>query len=350
VTLALVVLLVVAGISTYQFAFQNGPAPSNGSSGTPAPGAQAATPGLATDVDPGLVDVYTLLAYNEGAAAGTGIVLTSSGQVLTNNHVIEGSTQVKVTDIGNGRSYSATVIGTDKAKDVALLQIQGASHLATVKIGDSSKLGVGDAVTAIGNAGGTGGAPSVSTGDITALDQAIIASDEVDNSEEHLSGLFQTDASLQPGDSGGPLVSNSGKVIAIDTAASSSYQFQEGASASFAIPINEAISVVHSIDSGTNTATIHIGPAALLGVEVESPSSGSGALVVNVLPKTPAQSAGMVAGDVITSVNGQSVSSPTALANLLQTHHPGEVVKVVWVDGSGRQYSASVSLTAGPAN
>jgi S1-C subfamily serine protease len=343
-------MLAAASIATYQFAFQNGPAPSSGSSGTQAPSGQPATPGVATDVDPGLVDVYTLLAYNEGAAAGTGIVLTSSGQVLTNNHVIEGSTQVKVTDIGNGHTYSATVVGTDKTKDVALLQIQGASHLATVKIGDSSKLGVGDAVTAIGNAGGTGGVPSFSTGDITALDQAIVASDEVDNSEEHLTGLLQTDASLQPGDSGGPLVSNSGKVIAIDTAASSSYQFQAGASASFAIPINEAISVVHTIDSGTNTATVHIGPAALLGVEVESPSSGSGALVVNVLPKTPALSVGIVAGDVITSVAGESVSSPTALANLLQTHHPGDVVKVVWVDGSGLQHSASVSLTNGPAN
>ena len=326
--------------------------PSNlGSGGTgsssPTSGAPA-TPGVAAKVDPGIVDVNTQLSLGSGSAAGTGMVISSSGDVLTNNHVVEGATSVSVTDLGNGHTYRATVVGTDKTNDIALLRLIGASGLATVKVGDSSKITQGEAVTAIGNAGGTGGAPSVTTGNVTALNQTITASDEVDGSAEQLSGLVQTNASLQPGDSGGPLVDNSARVVAIDTAASAGFQFQSG-SASYAIPINQAISIASQIEAGRGSPTIHIGPNALLGVVVQGSDFVAGAQVNYVESGSPASQAGIITGDVITSLGGQNVSSPTTLSNLMYTHHPGDSVKVGWVDSSGQQHSATVRLATGPA-
>jgi S1-C subfamily serine protease len=274
------------------------------------------------------------------------MVLTASGEILTNNHVVNGATSVKVTDIGSGRTYDATVVGTDKTDDVAVLQLSGASSLTTVKIGDSSKLAVGTAVTAIGNAGGTGGTPSVTTGDVTALNQSIVASDEVDNTQEHLSGLVQTDAGLQPGDSGGPLVDNSGEVVAMDTAASANYQFSSGPSASYAIPIDVAAAVARQIEAGTASSTVHIGAAALLGVIVEGTTQAS---VKKVEANSPAQTAGIAAGDVITSFGTQAIGSSQSLSNLVQSHHPGDVVQVGWTDPAGHQHSAAVRLATGPA-
>ena len=122
-------------------------------------------------VNPGIVDVNSNLAFSDGGAAGTGIVLTPTGEVLTNNHVVAGSTSVKVVDVGNGRTYTATVVGTDRADDVAVLQMQNASGLSTVSVGDSSRVAVGDSVAAFGNAGGVGGTPSVASGHVTGLGQ-----------------------------------------------------------------------------------------------------------------------------------------------------------------------------------
>jgi S1-C subfamily serine protease len=304
---------------------------------------------VAAKVNPGLVDVNTQLSLNTGTAAGTGMVVGSSGEVLTNNHVVEGATSVSVTDVGNGRTYSATVVGTDKTNDIAVLHLSQASGLTTVAIGDSSKLAVGDAVTAIGNAGGTGGTPTVTTGDVTALNQAITASDELDGSAEQLTGLVQTDASLQPGDSGGPLVDNSAQVVAIDTAASPGFQFQSGATASYAIPIDQAISIARQIEAGNASSTIHIGPAALLGVVIQPSQSVSGAFVKSVESGSPASQAKITPGDVITSLGGQNVGSSTTLSKLMYPHHPGDSVKVGWVDPSGQQHSATVHLATGPA-
>ena len=319
-----------------------GTGPSSGASGAPA------TPGVAGKVDPGLVDVNTQLGLQEGTAAGTGMVISSSGEVLTNNHVVEGATSVSVTDVGNGQTYSATVLGTDKTNDIALLRLTGVSGLATVRLGNSSKLTLGQAVTAIGNAGGTGGTPSVSTGNITALNQTITASDEIDGSAEQLSGLVQTDASLQPGDSGGPLVDNSAHVVAIDTAASAGFQFPSGTSTSYAIPISQAISIAHQIAAGNGSSTIHVGPNALLGVVVQSSFLVPGAQVKSVESGTPASQAGISAGDVITSLGGANVDSPTTLSNLMYAHHPGDSVKVAWVDSSGQRHTATVRLAISP--
>jgi S1-C subfamily serine protease len=298
-------------------------------------------------VDPGLVDVNSILVGGNETAAGTGIVISPSGEVITNNHVVDGATSVSVTDIGNNRSYSATVVGTDRTDDIAVLRVNGASGLATVKMGDSSKVVVGEAVTAIGNAGGGGGAPSVTTGYVTALDQAITATDEVDGNTEALSGLIQTDASLQPGDSGGPLADDSGQIIGIDTAASSGFQFQSGSSAAYSIPSNEAISIAQQVEAGHGSSAVHVGPAPLLGVTVEN-TTVPGAFVVGVESGSPASQAGLANQDVITSLSGRSVTSSSALSDLLYVHHPGDSVKVGWTDPSGHRHSATVRLVTGP--
>ena len=209
---------------------------------------------IAAQTDPGLVDVVSTLGYQQAQAAGTGLVLTSSGEVLTNNHVIDGATSITVTDIGNGHSYQAKVVGYDQTKDVAVLQLQGASGLQTVNLGNSSTTAVGQKVVALGNAGGKGGTPSVATGKITGLNASITASDEGSGTSEQLSGLINHNAPIQPGDSGGPLVNTAGQVIGIDTAGSSSsspYQTaQTTATAAFAIPINEALAIADQIEAG----------------------------------------------------------------------------------------------------
>jgi S1-C subfamily serine protease len=316
---------------------------------------------VAAGVAPGLVDVNTVLGYGGGQAAGTGIVLTANGEVLTNNHVVQGATKIEVTDIGNGKTYSATVVGYDRGQDIAVLQLQGASGLATAKTGDSTQVAVGDSIIGIGNAGGAGGAPSVAPGTVTALDQAITASDQSGANAQQLTGLIQINANIQPGDSGGPLVNSSGQVIGVDTAASARYHLNRGGGSGsgqavqgFAIPINQAMSIVHQIESGKGSSTLHIGGSAMLGVSVTDPAaaaadgSGQGAAVSQVLSGGPAAQAGLAAGDVILSVDGQAVGSATALTGLMDQHHPGDTVKLTWLDQNQQQHTGTAKLVTGP--
>ncbi len=278
---------------------------------------------IAAQVSPGLVDVVSTLGYQHAQAAGTGLVLTASGEVLTNNHVIEGSTAVKATDVGNGRSYPAKVVGYDRSHDIAVLQLEGASGLSTVTLGDSGSAAVGQEVVALGNAGGKGGAPSVATGRIIGLGASVSASDEAASTAEQLTGLIHHNAAIQPGDSGGPLVNTAGQVIGIDTAASSTFQFRPGQSQTqaFAIPVNQARSIASQIEARTSSGTVHIGATGFLGVEVRATAdaaangvpAGTGAAVAGVLPGSPAERAGLTDGDVIVSAAGRSVSSPSAL-------------------------------------
>lgn len=353
---------------------------------------------IAAKVDPGLVDINTVLSYQNAEAAGTGIVLTSNGEILTNNHVVEGATSIKVTDIGNGRTYNATVVGFDRTQDIAVVQLQGASGLKTETLGDSSKVSVGDAVVGIGNAGGAGGTPSAAAGTVTALNQSITASDDSSGASEQLTGLIQTDANIQSGDSGGSLVNASGQVIGVDTAASTGYQFNGGGFGQggqggqdgeggqggqggqsghqgFAIPINQAISIAHNIIGGKSSSTVHIGQTAFLGVSVQDASSanggngfgnggngfgnggqggdngnatGSGAEIANTVANGPAEQAGLQQGDVITALNGQTVNSATTLTNLMDSHHPGDKLTITFTDVTGQQHTASVTPVAGP--
>ena len=304
-------------------------------------------------VDRGVVDVNTNLGYQNVAAAGTGMVLTSSGEVLTNNHVIRGSTTVQVSVPATGKRYSATVVGYDVKADVAVLKLKNASGLQTVTLGNSDKLVRGQAVTAVGNAGGAGGAPTVTKGTITALGRTITASDE-DGTAEQLAGLIETDAALQPGDSGGPLVNSSGRIVGMDTAASSGFSFQPGSSGGYAIPINRAVGIARLIVAGHSSTDVHVGATAFLGVDVQASgyyrggSFTAGALVAGVVPASPAERAGLEAGDVIVSLAGHPITSPTTLTSTVLHNTPGKKVKLGWVDEFGSPASATVTLASGP--
>jgi len=340
---------------------------------------------VAAKVDPAIVDINTTL--QGGAAAGTGMVLTSSGVVLTNNHVIDDATSIRVQIAGTGASHSATVLGYDASDDVALLQVQGVSNLPTVKIGDPSELQVGDAVLGLGNALGRGGAPAPALGSVTALGQTITATDECGANPETLKNLIETDAPIQPGDSGGPLVDANGNVVGMDSAGSASSsgagRFSLGGDNSstgdgFAIPIDHALTIARQIESGQSSSTVHIGDRAILGVEIDdssasasstgsgrfggfnpfdpfggsdnsgTSSSSNGAAVADVQQGSPADNAGIAAGDTITSIGTKSVGSADDLSSALGSSKPGDKVQVGWTDSNGQSHTATVTLVAGP--
>jgi S1-C subfamily serine protease len=303
---------------------------------------------IAALVDPSVVDVNSILGFQGGTAAGTGMVLSSTGTILTNNHVIDGATRISVQIGGAGRAYTATIVGTDLAEDVAVIQLQGASGLKVAPFGDSSKVVVGDRVVALGNALGRAGPPSISQGLVVGLNRDITASDPTAGTSENLSGLIQTSAALQPGDSGGPLVNGAGQVIGMDTAASSRVRFNAGGGVGFAIPINHALQVAARIRAGGGTVPTPSAPAAqrgYLGVAVQQ-SPGSGALVAGIVAGGPAESAGISIGDTIVGVDGTTITSPSALTSALSSHHPGDTVRVTWTDGLGRRHTASIRLVA----
>ena len=413
-----VTLAAAAAVGSYD-ALQGGGSPTGHA--TTSANTVLSTSQITSKVSPGLVDVVSTLGDENGKAAGTGMVLTSTGEVLTNNHVIDGATSISVTDIGNGRTYNASVVGYDKTQDVAVLQLQNASGLATVSLGNSATVSTGQSVVAIGNAEGKGGQPSVVTGSVTALNQSITASDEGSSSSEQLTGMIETNAPIEPGDSGGSLVNSAGQVIGMDTAASTSSetptaqtanpgqqsQGQSGQSQSgqgqsgtqaFAIPINEAVSIAAQIEGGQSSATLHLGSTAFLGVELSSTGTGtgtgtgagglgggygsgsdggygygsgdgssgdggygygsgdggtsttSGVQIEGALSGSPAASAGLSAGDVITSIGGQSVTSATQMQSIIAAHHPGDKVSISWTDASGQTQTATVTFASGPAD
>jgi len=340
---------------------------------------------IASRVDPGIVDVTSTLGFQNATAKGTGIVLTSNGEILTNNHVINGATSVNVTDVGNGKTYKATVVGYDESHDIAVLQLSGASGLTTATTGDSSTVKVGDGVVALGNAGGAGGTPAVAAGSVTALNQSITASDESSGSSEQLTGLIETNADIQAGDSGGPLVNSHAQVIGIDTAASTSFQFGDGgnggnggfggfgnggsgssgsgssgsgssgssgsATQGFAIPINTALSIAKQIEGGQGSSTVHVGPTAFLGLEIAGTNQGfaQGVQLAGTQSGTPAAEAGLGQGDVVTALDGKSVSTGTDITEILVGHHPGDKVSIAWTDTGGQSHTATLTLGTGPA-
>jgi S1-C subfamily serine protease len=297
----------------------------------------------------GAVVIETNLGYQSASAAGTGIVLTSNGTVLTNNHVIRGATTIRVIIPGTRHAYTASVVGYDIVDDVAVLQAKGAANLKTATL-DTSTPALGQAVTALGNAGGTGNLTS-SRGQITGLGRTITVGDDQGGFDqggfERLSGLIETNAGLQPGDSGGPLLSR-GKVIGMDTAAStgSSGPFADASNDGYAIPIAKAMKIAKQIRSGTSSATVHIGGTAFLGVEIDT-SSGYD-VIAAVVPGGPADSAGLAPGDVIRAVGGRAVSSRTALTAMLFSKKPGDRITVTFGDGYGTTQTTTVTLGSGP--
>ncbi len=374
------------------------PAPHNNAAGTGSSSAPLNPAAVEEKVKPGLVDITSTLKYESETAEGTGMIISSSGLVLTNNHVIDGATRVRATLVGTGStpgpSYPAQVVGYDATDDVALIQLEGISGLPTETFGNSSQVSLGTPVLALGNAEGQGGARPAA-GIINALNRSIQASDQGSDSTEDLNHMLQTNAPIKQGDSGGALANKAGQVIGMITAANTTTSSQVGSSGGtlgFAIPINSALAIAKQIASGQRSATVYIGLPGFLGVEVATSSSpnpqqqaadqqqagsggaaapgsgsscpainqqngvpahiapaGSGALVLGVLCGTPASAQGLGAGDVILSVEGQPVTTPSSLTSITALYHPGDVVSVVWESVGGTRHTSSMMLSIGPA-
>jgi S1-C subfamily serine protease len=311
--------------------------------------------------DPGIVDVISTLGDQDGTSSGTGIVLTPTGEILTNNHVIDGATAITVRDVGNGRSYSASVVGYSESNDIAVIQLKNASGLTTATLGNSDSVKAGNQVVAIGNAEGKDGTPSVATGRVVALNQSITASDDGSGVSEQLTGLIETNAPIEPGDSGGPLTNTYGQIVGMDTAASTNSQYQfsnSAATQAYSIPINQALSIAKQIEAGSASATVHLGATAFLGIAVSSAASGqsgqgtstgAGAVVQGVVQGTAAANAGLTGEDTITSLGGHTISSANQIRSILVGYHPGDKISIAWTDETGASHTATIVLGSGPA-
>ena len=286
--------------------------------------------------------------------AGSGMVLTTDGEILTNNHVVEDAARISVSIPGEGTA-AAKVIGVDPTDDIALLQISGMNGLDPVSIGDSSSVAVGDQVTAIGNAYGKGGTPAVVQGSVTALHRTIRAGDPGSSDSEQLNDVIQISANVVPGDSGGALLDADGNVIGIITAGPS----QGGTGIGYAIPIGAAIDIVNQIRAGHGSTTILIGDRGFLGVSVETLdattaaqlglSDTSGVLVTGVKQGSPAAKLGIIAPAVIRSIDGTKINSKEDLGAALHVKTPGQTVAVTWVDGLGSHSGTATLAGGGPA-
>jgi S1-C subfamily serine protease len=285
--------------------------------------------------------------------AGTGMVLTADGEILTNNHVVAGASGIEVTIPGLG-NQTATVVGVDPTDDVALLQLNDVSGLSPVTLGDSSEVQVGDRVTAIGNTFGAPGPPTTTTGTVTAVHRSIVARDPAGGSSERLDDVIQISADVHPGDSGGALLDADGQVIGIITAGPSNSTTGIG----FAIPIDAALNIVNEIRAGHESSTILLGERGFIGVAVQpldaataarlGLSDTSDALVAGVKEGSPAAQAGITAPSVIRSIDGVPVSSLEDLGTAIHSKTPGEQVRVTWVDAQG-EHTATLTLSEGPA-
>jgi S1-C subfamily serine protease len=350
----------------------------------------AADQAIYNKVKPGLVIINDSLNYQAEQAAGTGMIISSSGLVLTNNHVIENATSITATVVATGKTYQVKVLGYDVTGDVAAIQLENASGLQTVPLGNSSSVKSGDSVLAMGNAEGQSEIVPAA-GQVTATNQTITASDDGADTTETLHGMIQTNADIVSGDSGGALANSAGQVIGMNTAGNDvSYGNQQADG--FAIPINTALSVVNQITAGQASSTVSLGYPPFIGVFTEGSSSNpqtqlqqaqgqgdggfgfgggggqqscynsnadmpapssaapvsSGTLIIGSICGTPAANVGMTGGDVITSVNGQAISSPDTLLTVLSQYKPGDTVNITWVNLSGHSTTSTIKLAEGP--
>ena len=319
----------------------------------PAPRAPLDQSALLSQVVPGLVDINTTLSYQGAVGAGTGILLSPDGEVLTNNHVIEGATEITAVSLANSRTYPVDVVGFDRASDIALVRLRGATGLPTAILGTSSTLAVGDPIAAIGNSNGSSAPPSYAPGTVTEIGASVRASDESGGGARELYDLIRVAAEIRPGDSGGPLVNGVGQVVGVNVAATLTYRMGgvtggEG----FAIPIDRALGIANQIRSGVISDSIHLGDTAFIGVGIADSSPMSrgpaGAVVRQVLPGTPAGQIGLFSGDVITAVDGIPINSAEDLSNVMDQRRPGDIIMLTWIDRAGIPRSAPLVLAKGP--
>ncbi|WP_144759515.1 S1C family serine protease [Curtobacterium sp. 9128] len=343
------------GSGTYGFTVPgngSGSGSSGDGSGSSGSGTSTQSPATAATAaqKKGLVTIDTVMNYDASSqAAGTGMVLTSDGTVLTNNHVIQGATSITVTDETTGKEYKADVVGADATNDVAVLKLEGASGLSTVTLDDDGEPKTGDAVTDVGNAEGTGNLVAA-TGTVTATDQDIQVQSESGTGTESLHGLIEVAADIVSGDSGGPVLDSEGEVVGMATAASSGSADVTG----YAIPITTAKSIADKILAGDATGTITIGLPAFLGVQVSGAAGGTsgttgGVAVAGTVAGSGAAAAGLAAGDTITSIDGTAITSADQLTQVIQSKSVGDRVSVGYTDSTGAATTVTVTLTAGPA-
>lgn len=289
---------------------------------------------------------------------GTGMIITSGGEVVTNNHVIAGATSITVTLFGSLKALPATLIDTDPINDIALLQIANASNLPTVSYGNSDNVQVGDAVVAIGNALGlSAGTPTVTQGIISARGRTVQASDASGTTTETLTNMFQTDAAINPGNSGGPLVDSSGRVIGMNTAvASSANGSAQAQNIGFAIPANRIGQLLPELRARAVQPRSSAG-SAYLGVSLETLTPelrsaynfvpAQGAVVLQVDVGSPADTAGLQQGDVVVSLDGRAITSADQLVTAVQQDRAGQTVRIGLYRGQN-QFTVSATLgTAG---
>jgi S1-C subfamily serine protease len=281
---------------------------------------------------------------------GTGMIITSDGEVLTNNHVIElfsegGDTgTITVTEYGQTKALPTTLVGYDQSKDVALLKINDASGLPTVTFGNSGKAVVGDAVVAIGNALGlAAGTPTVTQGIISALGRSVTAGGEGTQTET-LQNMIQTDAAINPGNSGGPLIDTSGQVIGMNTAvAGTSSDGTSSQNIGFAIPAASVEALISELQKGGQSGN----GGAYLGVDITTLTPAlrqqygftptSGAVVLSVVSGSPADKAGLVQGDVIVDINGTTITSSDDLQKVVQNAKAGQAVPITYYVGDSKR-------------
>lgn len=307
----------------------------------------AAAPGdpiaAAAQVEPAVVRIDTAVDYQGVVGVGTGIVLDPGGQILTNFHVVQGAD--RITGTVGGRPYAGQLVGYDRGRDVALVQLIGAAGLPVAPIGDINVLAPGEPVVALGNAMGSDAPLTREVGTLTAFGRTVEAEDTLTGTTDELTGLFEFAAPVRAGDSGGPVVSGSGQVVGVTTAASVNFRMGPGGKG-FAIPINDAMGVVGQIRAGVRSDTVHIGPPTLLGVGVRSaPRDVPGVLIHEVMSGGPASQAGLMPGDIITTLDGVALDSTNMLTSVLDRHYPGEVLDLTWIDGAGQTRNGKAVLT-----
>jgi serine protease Do len=266
--------------------------------------------------------------------AGTGLIATADGHILTNSHVVQGAQEVEVL-LTDGRRLPARVVGADPEGDLAVIKVD-AKDLPVAPLGDSEKLNVGDTVIAVGHALALPGGPTVTAGIVSALDRSIRESNGA-----LLRNLIQTDAAINPGNSGGALLDAAGNVVGVNTAIAG-----EAQNIGFAIAITPARIV---LDQLIKTGKV-VRP--LLGVEMapvtpalateQNLAVKSGALIVSVVPGSPAAQAGLRVDDVITRINGTRIDDPNDASNAIGMHKPGEAVEITVARG---QETVSVKAT-----
>ena len=283
-------------------------------------------------VEPGVVVITDFSAGSTGntqaSGQGTGMVLDTQGDVLTNAHVVTGATTLSVQVFGQPSIYQAKVLGVDTADDVAIIQIQNPGKLTPIPLGSSAGAQIGDPVVAIGNALGLApGGPTVTSGIISGLGRSL------SSNTERLTGLLQTDAALKPGNSGGPLADASGKIIGMNTAVST-----DGQGVGFAIPIDKITPLIDQLKKGNTAAR----PQGFLGVSLSTATSG-GAQITAVSAGTPAAAAGLAVGDVITSIDGQAITSSGDAADYITSQTPGTKVTIRYQRG-GTTQTATATL------